>query len=267
MHALFFLASLFPCDIKQEIRHYETQLVQNPGQGALHFQLALAYLNDQHMEAAFLSFLKALELTPSQQPLVLDEEALRLYLSTQEPAQTARQLLARYQESSAPSIRLILAMAYANLGDYKNFMTYFYESYPHFADSFLVPKTQGIVLLRLSQQASTVELRHRYQEEALVALSLALERYPCDASLYKILLSLAKEEHNDGLIQHYLSSLVTHKVLVSRGDIYLYVREAISLGEFEIAQKIIDRAKQTYDYSRALAAAQDYLNQTRGLGP
>jgi hypothetical protein len=57
--------------------------------------------------------------------------------------------------------------------------------------------------------------------------------------LYKILIFLAKDEKNDALVLNYLQKMVEHEARISRGDIYLYVRETVALREPAIGHMIL----------------------------
>lgn len=268
-------------EIKEEIAHYQNALKEPQSEiekSELHYKLALAYFYDQEVEKAFQHFLLSLEGVESKTaPKMKEEEenlykeALDFYLSRSgnDPISVAKQMLEHYGEIASQNqhiaeLGLLMATAYANLGIYDLFFKRFVHAYPYLKDTFLAYKTQGILNLRLSHHSRLAKERHGYQERAFHYLTLALDRNPKDASLYKVLIFLAKDEKNDLLIRSYLQKMVEHRVPSSRGDIYLYVREAALLGEYEVGQKIIDQATVLYDYSRAITAAQEYLNQHRG---
>ncbi len=269
---LFLFSSLYAAsfeEAKYEIAQCQQELDKDPKNSGAHFRLALAYHQDQELNRAFKHFLLSLEYMEAKEPLSLEpyKELLELYLTQGgiDPIRTAHEMIKKYEgEEQSTALNFILAMAYANLGEYDAFFSRFYAGYAHLKETFLAYKTQGILYLRLSQHAGGPEERHTYQEDAFRYLSLALERNAHDASLYKILIFLAKDEKNDALVQTYLQKMVANGVALPRSDIYLYVREAVALDEFGIAQSIIDKARQLYEYSRAITAAQEYLNQHRG---
>lgn len=244
----------------------------------IHFDLSVAYNKDQEIDMAFRHFLMALESAKlksvykaNEREQSIYEEALKEYLTLagSEPILAAKNLLERYGKVADENndfllLNFLISTAYANVGRYDDFFGRFYRAFPYLSDSFLAYKTQGILYLRLASRIRLEEERHHFQEEAMQYLNLALDRNPHDCSLYKILIFLAKEEENEALLSTYLHRICAHHVQIPRGDIYLYVREAISLGENELAQKIIDHANTLYESSRVITAAQDYLNQHKG---
>ena len=242
------------------------------------YELAVAYYLDQEIDKAFQYFLKALKTAPALTPIDMEKEESSLYLQALDdylaqaggdPIRVAKELLDKYGKVAKENreylyLNFLIATAYANLGQYDDFFERFFQGFPYLHDSFLAYKTRGILYLRLSQHAINLHERHAYQEEAFHYLTLALDRNVNDSSLYKVLIFLAKDEKNDAMILTYLQKMVENKAAIPRGDIYLYVREAVTLQEFALGQEIIDQARAIYDYSRAISAAQEYLNQHRG---
>jgi tetratricopeptide (TPR) repeat protein len=243
----------------------------------LYLELAVAYYKDQEIDRAFSHFLEALKLqakavAPGMEPgePELYSKALEDYLllSGTDPVAAAAELLRKYGENANQfphflHLNFLIATAYANLGNFEEFFERFYRGYPYLHDSFLAYKIQGVLILRLAHHGKTDEERRRYQEEAFRYLSLALDKNEKDPGLYKVLYFLAKEEKKKKLTRDYLEKIVENQVVLPRADIFFYVREAVALGAFETGQGIIDQAKKHYEFSRAIAAAQDYLNQQR----
>lgn len=283
---LFFsLSSCYAADSFEEIKKEIQRCLDKLGEkttaqekSQIYYQLAMAYAYDQEVNKAFHAFLDALECqSPSEAAVLCEEEAshygeaLDYYLSGcgVDPVRTAKELIQRYGNlgklhKEYYHLNFLLATAYANLGMYDLFFERFYPLYPQMQDSFLASKTQGILYFRLSQNESDTQLRRKNLAKAVNHLHLALEKNPQDGSLYKTLIFLAKEEESDALVLSYLQKLVDHRPKVARGDIYLYVREAVALEEYELAQEIINSARTLYEYSRAITEAQDYLNQHKG---
>lgn len=280
---LFLMVPLFAraTDIKEEIAAYQKELRAAQSEnlrGELHYQLACALFRDQEVDKAFHHFLIALKSIPLKPTPQMKQEEKKLYEAAlcdylggagSYPVRVAKQMLERYGEPAKANsewvhLNFLMATAYANLGLYNDFFESFYHAFPYLGETFLAHKTRGILYVRLSQHGRSPEERHAYQEEAFHYLTLALDRNPEDSSLYKVLIFLAKDEKNDSLVLKYLQKMVEHKAHISRSDIYLYVREAVALGESVLGQQIIDLACTQYDFSRAISAAQEYLNQCRG---
>lgn len=244
----------------------------------LFYQLSLAYYQDQEIEKAFDHFLEALKFTQKKRLPKWDKKESALYFQALEeywvhaghnPIEVANELIERYGETANQNphylhLNFLIATAYANLGKYDCFFEKFFRGYPYLQETFLAYKTRGILYLRLAQHSRFSEERRKLKQEAFQSLTTALQLGPKDASLYKVLMGLAKEAENNGLIICYLQKLIENKTMIPRSDIYLYVREAVALKEFDLGQKVIDQAKEYYDYSRTLLEAQDYLNQFRG---
>ncbi len=268
-------------EVKEKISHCQARLGEQLSEverGEIHYQLAQAYFSDQEIDRAFRHFLRALKMAPRQENSRMGEEEQKLFDEAIDlyenqtggnPVKSAEIMIERFEELALAHeeylhLNMLIGVAYANLGKYELFFDKFYRSYPSLSETFLVAKTEGILYLRLSQHGKTPEERHALEEEAFRSLDLALEKNPGDSNLYKVLIFFAKEENNDQLLLSYLEKMVKSDVPIPRGDIYLYVREAVALGKVKLGQEIIDRASTLYEYSRAITAAQEYLNQHKG---
>lgn len=278
LFAFLFSSFIIFADVKEEIIKEEAflqkVLTQEEKQKA-YFHLACAYYKDQELDKAFFNFLLALRNSPHRQECQMSSEeekiyseAFKYYLSqgSIDPFKTSQELLERYENilekhPEYKHLNFLLSAAYGNLGDYLLFFEHFYLAFPFMWDTYLSYKTQGILYLRLSQRSKTKEERLTLQKEATRFLNLALQKEHNDAGLYKILISLAKEDKSHPLVLTYLQKMVQAEAVIPRGDIFLYVKEAVALEEYELGQKMIDQAKRTYEFSRALSAAQNYLDQ------
>lgn len=268
-------------DLKKEIAACEKILeIEQPDsdKSRILYQLALAYFRDQELDRAFKCFLSSIKHIPpvaeaAVNPAEIEfyDAALQLYLAEcgPDPIKTSKELLSSYEQIAHDHpeyihLNFLLSTAYGNLGMYDLFFERFYKAYPGLAESFLAHKTQGILYLRLAQHEKEEKIRHSYREEAHLQLAHAIEKNPQDASLYKILIALAKEDNNEALETVYLQKLVAAAPKIPRGDIYLYVREAVALQEVEMAKKIVEVAKKHYEYSRAISEAEEFLKQYQG---
>ncbi len=266
---------LIASEIKEEIAGLQDALISSHQKGEIHYKLASAFYRDQESDQAFQHFLCALKLIPAAEAPDMCEEEKKLYTAALEdylawagsdPVRVARQLLEKYGEVADAHhtwvhLNFLIATAYGNLGLYDEFFKRFYCGYGYLSETFLAYKTHGILCLRLAQHGKSAKERHAYKEEAFHYLTGALERNPIDSGLYKVLIFLAKDENNDALVHNYLQKMVEHEAHISRGDVYLYVREAVALGELALGQQIVDLARTQYDFSRAILAAQEYLTQ------
>lgn len=280
--SILFLSALtntgFSESLKEQIAIQEI-LLQKPGtqeeRSQVFLKLAHFYSQDQELDKAFFNFLEALKNCPhgAVSPLLPEEEklfneAFQCYLSQSpsDPFKASQELLMHYEGAAKEHpeylhLNFLLSAAYANLGKYPLFFQKFYRAYPSLWDSYLSYKTQGVLYLRLSQREKSPEGRQKLQKVAVGFLTKALQKEPLDAGIYKILVSLAKEEQNMPLVLLFLQKLTEAEVPIPRGDIFLYVKEAVTLEEYELGQELIDQARKRYEFSRALTTAQDYLDQ------
>lgn len=257
----------------------ELKRIQSDGDKAkIYYELAQEYFADQELDQAFQYFLLSLDATPFQGMPTLTQEEKEIYEAAladylegvgSDPVRFANRMLEKYGEIAEEHegwifLNFLLASSYANLGHFEEFFHRFYRAYPFLGETFLAYKTKGILYLRLAQHGRDPEERCAYRQEALACLAKALNSNPKDSSLYKVLIFLAKDEKNDILVLNYLRKIVENKVQMARGDIYPYVQEAVKQGEYELGQRIIDLASDHFAYSRALIAAQEYLNQCKG---
>jgi hypothetical protein len=225
---------------------------------------------EQEVDKAFVCFLDLLKNQTQAQtslPLNLPQELVTLYLKWSrdyhiDDAQKLEQACLPLIDQA--EVRFLLAAIYANQGKWALFTKSFAEGYPLFFDSFLAYKIRGVLCYRLAQRSPRGKERERFTYQALDFLTQAQQLLPQDPSLYKLLITLAKETDEPEQVRQILLKLADTRVLVARSDIPVYVHEAVNLAEYACAQQIIDTAKEGYSYSRALIEAQAYLNQYRG---
>lgn len=260
------------CPIKEEIALFQQQLISVPSnreKAQAHYQMAILNARDQELDKAFTHFLYALKMVPLQESHSLEDctfqAAFSDYLTgaIREPKEVALELIKKYAGIESPPLSFLLATAYANLENYELFFDLFYQGFPLYGESYLAHKTRGIIYLRLSQHALTFEERQALKKEAAYYLTKALEKNVPDASLYKLLIFLAKDEKKDSLILTYLQKMVEEKVVMARGDICFYIEEAVRLGDSDLGQRMIALARSQYTMSRAIELAQEFLNQNR----
>jgi len=237
---------------------------------------AIAEARAQHQEKAFEIFLKALE-TPVSANNKVDSkertlflEGLELYLNPEgiRPELLAEEILESYQPVTANHpeytlLNFIVASAYANKKEYDTFFWEFYRSYQNHPAHYLVDKTKAILHLRLMEQARLPVDREKHRQQVVAYLRNAAEKYPADLTLYRMILSLGTKEEKEGILKQSLTRILEENIRIPRGDVFPYVKDAVVLGEFELAQALIDRALEWYRYSRSINAAQKYLDQHR----
>lgn len=281
-YCLLFFCSLIFClngaesevDLKEIIAAHKEALQSSDQKSPIYYELALCYYRDQEIDRAFLCFLQALESAELKKPITISDDESHIYQKVLEEYLTgdsirqARSILERYEKVASEHphyfhIKLLLAIAFANLGQYEKFFELFYKLYPLMHHSFLADKTQATLFLKLSQRVSSLELKTSYQERAKLLLLRAKEKYPQDGSLYKTLIFLAKDEKNQEAIRSLLSKMILHQAKYARSDVFSYVNETIILKEYTLAQTIIDQARTHYGYSRSIEEAQEFLQRVK----
>lgn len=266
-------------DYKKAISCYTAAIAEAPEgkRGELELALALAYYRDQEQQKAFECFLQALDHTKSKgqapassEDAKLFEEAFALYSNKNDaqPQQIAVQILQKYEKVVADHpdyylLQFVVAASDGNLGRYDHFFEKFYASYERHPDHFLAHKMRAILQIKLLELGRTAEEKSHRRGLALASIEKALEKNSSDGMLYRLALALTSEQNEWDRATVFLKRMLENPTVISRIDICPYVQLAVNLGERELAQKIIDRSKELYAYSRSIATAQEYLNALR----
>jgi hypothetical protein len=259
MHYLpLLLATTIPTVI-EEVLYQEKVLTAQE-----HYEKALAELKNSRARS-LVHFLNALE--KGVETRVASEKEQKKYLEfvekyiSQFGQEGSQEILDKLQTAQSPAEHLFISTAYLNKEEYGPFFEHFYLAYPYFKDSYLSFRAQGILWVRLASMVSTQEQKQYYLERGIDLLQRSLQVCSKDCSVFEMLVEIAKNEENDLLLISTLETLVESKNRIPRRCIYLFVREAIRLERVEIAQKIIDRAKELYEYCKTTTAAELYLKQ------
>ncbi len=234
--------------------------------------LAEAFYKDQEHGKAFEAFLKALELTDKnrssysmgKEEALLYDEALAVYLDTnvRDPATISLKIRDLYAgiwrlHPDYAELGYLVAIAYANLGEYTDFFEIFYRSYKKIPDHFLSYKTQGILHLKLYDRGKTPEEKELERPKVLYYFNKAKQIYPKDPSLYKmeIAFSLDKEQ----ALETNLKEIIDRDIVIPRADLSFYIDQLFAYGENELVGELLVKARKWYPYSRTLDAAEDVL--------
>jgi len=153
-----------------------------------------------------------------------------------------------------------LAVASANLGDFEDFFIRFYSSYQEAPYYFLVDRTQGILHLKLWERAVGTEDRERERLAILKHLHATLKQNPGDSTVYKFLIVMENSEKQKEVLNEYLPLLLKEEVPIPRGDLQFFISEALSAKQFSLAQELINKGNNWYEYSHMLTEAQENLN-------
>lgn len=239
-------------------------------------QLAKAYVQDQNLEMAFLAYLDALKNAPKlPTPTISQEEqahydaGLEVYLdhnggsNAQEIAkkilETYKPVLAQHPDNHL--LPFLVAAAYANEGSYQEFMETFYKAYQRFPDHYMAYKTKAVLHIKLAERMRSPLEREQQRHSVVLEAEKAIERNEKDAGLYKLVMLFASDDQKPRLVTHYLNKIIEHPMIIARSDVAFFVRQAVEVKNYELAQRFIDKAQERFDYSRVVLAAQQYLDK------
>ena len=267
------------CDYKRAIDIYKAELSNDniSDKSTLLLGLAIAYIKDQEQEKAIITFLDALksvsfydEKMISEQEQIFYSQALKIYLSSayKNVVEISRQIYRDYahvanENTDYYRLNFLVAVACANMGKFNEFFERFISSYRACPESYLSYKTQGILYLMLWERAKTLEERERYRQLSLENLRQALSKNPKDSTLYKLIIIMVNEQDRQYALVTYVNHLLDEGVIVPRKDVHYYLSEAIDYEEFELAGRIVEKAKEWYEYSRVVVEAEKLLDESR----
>ncbi len=240
----------------------------------LYLKLTLAYLKDQDLERAFLTFLEGLdsiepltstEIQPEDQRLY--DEALKIYLEHNgptAPSDNAERILSLCQPviDNHPDyylLKFLVAAAHANLGHFAKFFKEFYSVYKRFPSHYMAFKTKAVIHLKIYERARDPQIKELHRNALLANVREAIFKNRDDPGLYKLIMIFASEKEQKQAIVENLQLLVQNKIRVPRADVAFFVQQALKIERPDLAQSIIDHARDGYAYSRVIIAAQEYL--------
>lgn len=238
-------------------------------------RLAAVYYRDQEHEKAFKIFLEALDEAPLQQfykssnkEKKIANEALAIYLDHAglTPGETAQKILSQYRtvfknNPDFHELGYFIAVSFANLGQYDQFFEEFYNSYIKISEHFLAYKSKAALHVKLFERAKTEAEREEQREYILKLSEKAAALQPRDSSLYRMILGFTPDHKKSSALSDYLNKIINQNIVIARSDIPYYVEVAIAFEQYDLAQKFLDKAKEWYAYSRAIAAAQQHLDE------
>lgn len=264
-------------DYKKAIEFQKKKLTSdvNVDQGAVLKALAVLYLKDQDQEQAFETFLKSLDYAKRINcPKMTDAEestykaALAIYFdhkSGTNPKETAQVLIRQFaaelkRQPDNHQLAYLVALARANLNQYEEFFDLFYRAYGCYPDHFLAFKTKAILHIKLLERKKTEAERKVQREEVISNFEKALTIEPQDVTLYKLLITFASPETKQDQVRRCLNKIMGGNIIIPRSDVIFYVQEAVDAKENTLAQQFLDRAREWYQQSRIITAAQNYLD-------
>ena len=229
------------------------------------YKSSFDHLRNQEHEKAFRSFLLALDEAPKKEApaedLILYQKALSTYLEgAQEPQETADQILRNYS-SEGLQLRFITALAYANLGRFEEFFTCFYPSYCAYPDHYLAYKTKAVLHIKLYERCRSLQERESEEKAIRHNIQLALDRNSSDMGLYKLWLLFADEKNREAEVEACLNKILASSMIVSRSDLPFFAEQALDVSRPDLAQALIDKARNWYSYSRYLDTLQEKIKK------
>lgn len=239
--------------------------------------LARALWWDQEQKKAIEVFLEALSLPAASKVAValsveeqrIYDDALQIYLSAGAGgAQTAADTLIKKYASVLKMhpeyhhLGFLIALAYANRGEFDLFFPLFYRSYSADPDHYLVHKTKAILYIKLYEKEPAGSEREALRNKLLESVKFASMLCSNDHTLYKVFLAFSKEEDRGQALIEVLKKMSLENIIPPRTDIAFYIQQAVDLGEKELAQSFLDRAYKWYPASRILDGAQQYINKS-----
>lgn len=280
-----YLLSDLPKEQIQQIRkmleagHYKKVIktidLEKDKSGDSYALLAEAYYKDQEHAKAFDAFLKALDLAKKEdasyvagkEEVQLYSEALKVYLDTSVRDSEISSL--KIRDLYAGIWRLhpeygelgyLVAIAYANLGEYTDFFEIFYKSYKKNPDHYLAYKTQGILHIKLYDRGKTLEDKERERKSVLFYLNKAKALNHQDYSLYKMQIAFSQDKEQ--ILETNLKEIIDRDIVIPRADLSFYIDLLFAYGKNELATEFLVKARKWYPYSRTLDAA-DEINQKK----
>lgn len=261
---------------KEAIALAQSLLAKTHGadKSALQVQLAIAYALDQEPASAFSIFLDALDTVPKSKPPEADgeeqrlyREALATYLDHQGPLahRAAKEIMRDYGPivEANPTyylLEFIVAAAYANLSQFEAFFPLFYDAYQRYPQHYLAYKTKALLNLKLWQRGKVPGEREVLRQQVKENIEQAIERYPKDASLYKMAIAFSSDEEKPNVVAACLKNIVEGNIIIPREDVLYFVQTAVSSGHRDLAQSFVESARSWYKHSRAVEHAQQLID-------
>jgi hypothetical protein len=92
---------------------------------------------------------------------------------------------------------------------------------------------------------------------------MACKEMPEDISLYKMLICTASAEEKKETVVFAIKTIIDSNVVIPRGDIPFYINEALLTDNVDLAEKLLERAKSWYQYSRIIQEMQRQIDEQR----
>lgn len=230
------------------------------------------YYKEQDHGKAFITYFKALEDSPPTliaEPMTVEEkklydDALALYLDPREKDKEQQSLKIRDRYAGVWKLHqnyahlgYLVAIAYANLGDYSEFFEVFYKSYQLIPNHFLSFKAQGLLYIKLYDLARTPEEKEKLRKLVFQSFKKAKELYPKDSTLYKMEIAFSKDKESTLVMN--LKEILEKDIVIPRSDLSFYFDLLFAHGKEKLAQEFLEKTRVWYPYSRTLDAAEEKI--------
>lgn len=263
---------------KEIIAELEKQVATDDNKGLHLKNLAIEYYKDQNLEKAFTSYLLALENANKENAKPISEEeehlykeGLKVYLNPRNsPQEVGHFLKSRYSDAmrdhaSYYHLGYLVAIAFANLGQFDRFFNLFYDSYQKLPEHFLAYKTKAVLHIKLYERAKTPAEKEYERELILQNLAQAKKLYPQDFSLYKMEIVFSENSAQDDMLAKNVKELIKSNYAIPRTELPFYFDELFAHGQIQLAQELTKKAREWYPFSRTLDAAEEFISQKQSL--
>ena len=208
---------------------------------------------------AFRPFFTALQIaqvvkngTPSKNELDLFEKMRPFYIANN-PLQLEEKVQeCLKQHPKATYLQFLLASSYANQHKFEEFFYSFYPAYTAYPNSYLASKTQGVLSTLLLQRARTPEEKEVWRKKAVAFFTKAFYEMPQDFGLHKMLILTALDSERAEAVKLVCNTVIEKNIQIPRSDVPFYIGQALGVHDIALADRLLDKAKSWYEYSRVL---------------
>jgi hypothetical protein len=225
----------------------------------LYLLLAVAHLRDQQEEKSFQAFFKALEAAqsnkesfPSQRELDLFQQLWPIYIANDPTQLECKVKETLGQNPKAIYLEFLLASSSANQHKFEDFFYSFYSAYTLYPKSYLAYKTQGVLSTLLLKRAASPQEKELWRKKAIVFFTQAFYEMPQDFGLHKMLILTSTAAERPQIMRQVVDVIIEKNIQIERADFPFYMGQLMAAKDAASAQRLLDKAKSWYQYSRML---------------
>lgn len=249
----------------KEAQNALQKLIQKNPTSEHYLLLAVSYLLDQQEEAAFITYVKCLDQAPkktgqtiSAKEKMASDELMALYVANN-PEFEKRVEKVMQEHPDYSYCQFFFASSLANQHKFESFFYLFYNSYLSYPDSHMAHKTKGIVASLLFQRAKSLEEKETWRKKALEHFAKSMTLLPEDRALHKMMIYTAADSERQAVVHQVIDQICQANVKIPRGELAFYINHALWVNETLLAERLIDKAKSWYEYSRMLQEMQQLV--------